>query len=335
MKYKCPLCGSPLTESHFHKVIKLQEKKENTQKGELGKLKKQAAAAQAAATAAKRKEREIRAKTKQKVDTAKKEATLAERSKTEIRDKRMMAKIKKLEEEKKMLEKGTSPQEIGLADEQVLVKRLREEFPGDKIERTEGGRGGDVLHEVIFDKEAAGCIIYECKHTDKIAAAHINQTSLAKKTRNADYGILVTTGTRKRFAGLEQDSGIFIVSQSGVLTLARICRDSLITMAKHQLDAAAKEAAAKRLMDYVTSPVCKTPLEEAISNTERAHKNLLNEMKQHKKTWEERYELYQTIRYDVSHVQNNLTRVLGGHDPLKLEKPKFEPLALPLQTSQS
>lgn len=332
MKIPCPLCGSFLTESHYHSVIKLQKKKEEVQKGELEKLKKQATVAQAAAAAAMRKERETRAKAKQKVDAAKKEAAIAERKKTAIRDKRMAARIKKLEEEKKMLEKGTSPQEIGLADEQVLVKRLRGEFPGDKIERTEGGRGGDVFHEVIFDKEKAGCIIYECKHTDKIITAHINQTALAKKTRNADYGILVTTGTRKGFAGLEQDSGIFIVSQSGVLTLARICRDSLIAMAKQRLDTAAKEAAAKRLMDYVTSPVCKTPLEEAIFHTERAHKNLLREMEQHKKIWEERHELYQTIHYDISHVQNNIARVLGGKTPFNLEKPKFEPLALPFKS---
>ena len=160
---------------------------------------------------------------------------------------------------------------------------------------------------------------------------HVAQTSLAKKTRQANYGILVTTGTRKGFAGLDQEAGIFVVAQAGVLTLARICRESLVTMAKQRLDAAAKAAAAKRLMDYVTSPVCKTPLEEAISHTERAHKNLIREMKQHVNDWKDRHELYQTIHYDVSHVQKNINRVLGGDEPLKLEKPKFEPLALPLK----
>ncbi len=332
MTIPCPLCGSPLTEKHYHRVVKIQEQKEKIQKGELGKLKNQAAAAEAAATAARRKERETRAKAKQKVADAKREAAAKERRKAETQNKHLMAQVHRLKERNKMLEKGTSPQEVGLADEQTLVRRLRGEFPSDKIERTAGGRGGDVLQEVTFCKDVAGHIIYECKHTDKIAADHVNQTALAKKTRNADYGILVTTGTRKKFSGLDQDSGIFIVSQSGVLTLAHICRDSLIAMAKQRLDAAAKEAAAKRLMDYVTSPVCKTPLEEAISHTERAHKNLLKEMEQHKKIWEERYELYQTIHYDISHVKNNITRVLDGDNPLKLEKPRFEPLALPLKS---
>jgi len=330
MIYKCPLCGSPLTENHYHKVVKVQEKKEKVQKGELDRLKKQAEAAKAAAAAAKRKQKEIRIRAKQDVETAKKQVTLAERRKSEIRNKRLMARIGKLEEEKKMQQKHTSPQEIGLADELVLVKKLQKDFPEDRIEHA--GKGGDVLHYVIFDREDAGCIVYECKHTDRISSDHVAQTALAKKTRQASYGILVTTGTRKGFSGLDQDSGIFVVAQAGVLTLARLCRDSLVTMAKQRLDAAAKAAAAKRLMDYITSPVCKTPLEEAISHTERAHKNLMKEIKQHFGDWKERNDLYQTIHYDVSHVQKSIERVLGGDDPLKLEKPKFEPLALSLKS---
>jgi len=327
MIYKCPLCGSTLTESHYHKVIKLEEKKEKVQKGELEKMKKQAAAAQAAAAAAKKKQQDILAKAKQDVEAAKKQAAVTEQKKSAVRDKRLIARIKKLEEEKKMLQKHTSPQEIGLADEGVLVKRLEKEFPDDRIVHV--GKGGDVLHYVIFCEEDAGCIVYECKHTDRIASDHVAQTALAKKTRHASYGILVTTGTRKGFSGLDQESGIFLVAQAGVLTLARICRDSLVTMAKQRLDASAKAAAAKRLMDYVTSPICKTPLEEAISHTEHAHKNLLREVKQHLNDWNERNELYQTIHYDVSHVQKNIDRVLGGVEPLKLEKPVFLPLALP------
>jgi len=329
MVYKCPLCGSALTENHYHRVIKLQKKKESVQKGELEKIKKQAAAASAAAAAAKKKGQEILAKAKLDVDAAKKQAALKERNKNAVRFKRMQARNRKLQEEMKMLKMHTSPQEIGLADEGVLAKRLKKEFPVDRI--VPAGKGGDVLHYVIFDGEEVGCIVYECKHTDRIASSHVAQTAMAKKTRQANYGILVTTGIRKGFSGLDQEAGIFLVAQAGVLTLARICRESLVTMAKQRLDAAAKAATAKRLMDYVTSPICKTPLEEAISHTKRAHKNLVREMKQHVNDWKDRHELYQTIYSDVSHVQKNIDRVLGGGEPLKLEKPKFEPLALPLK----
>ena len=323
MAYNCPLCGSSLTERHYHKVIKdQQQKKEKVQKGALEKLKKEAAAAKAVAAAAKK-------KAKQDVVTAKKQAALKERNKNAIRFKRMQARNKKLQEEMKMLKTHTSPQEIGLADEDVLVKRLAKEFPDDRIEHV--GKGGDVLHYVIVDNTEEGCIVYECKHKDGISSADVAQTALAKKTRQAYYGILVTTGRRKGFSGVDREAGIIIVAQAGVLAVAVICRESLVGMAKQRLDDTEKAAVAKRLMDFVMSPVCKTPLEEAISHTKRAHRNLLKEIKQHFDNWKERHELYQTIHYDVSHVQKNIDRVLGGGEPLSLEKPMFEPLALPLK----
>jgi hypothetical protein len=327
MKFKCPLCDSPLSESHYHKVLKIQEKKERVQKGALDRLRKQAAAAQAVAATARSKQREIRLKAKQDVEAAKRQVVQVERKKSEIRNKRLLSRIAKLEQEKEMLQRRTNPREIGLADELVLVNRLKKEFPADLIQHT--GKGGDVLHFVKWSGEDAGRIVYECKHTDRISGDHVRQTALARKTRDASYGILVTTGTRKGFAGLAQDSGVFIVAQAGVITLARLCRESLVTMAKQRLDAAAREAAAKRLMDYVTSPGFKTPVEEAICSAERARNNLVREIRQHVGDWQERHELYQTIHFDVSHVQRNIGRVLDGEEPLKLEKLKLEPLALP------
>src|SRR5262249_54771811 len=153
----------------------------------------------------------------------------------------LVAQVRKLKEKVRFLETGTTPQEVGLCEEGVPVRRLQKEFQDDKIDHA--GKGGDVLHYVKFEGEIIGCIVYECKHTPRISSAHIQQTVLAKKTRNAYYGILVTTGTRKGFSGLEKDSGILVVAQSAVLTLARICRESLIAMAKQKLDIEAKQEA--------------------------------------------------------------------------------------------
>ena len=161
--YKCPLCGSALTAHHYHKVMKLQEKREKVQKGELDKVKKQVAAAREATAA-------IKKKAKQKIEAAKKQAAARERNKSLIRNKRLSARIRKLEEENKMLQKHTSPQEVGLADEGELAKKLKKEFPEDRIEHV--GKGGDILQYVIFNKEEVGCIVYECKHTDRISPGH-------------------------------------------------------------------------------------------------------------------------------------------------------------------
>src|SRR5207245_606383 len=144
-RYKCPLCGSELSPTHFHKVMKLHK----VQQGDLAKFKHQADAGKAEV-------REMRVNLKRQLKTVKNEAARAERKKTEIRLKRVSARIRKLEEENKMLKKHTSPQEIGLADEGKLVTRLRKEFPEDFIEHK--GKGGDVLHHVNFKGTVTGCI---------------------------------------------------------------------------------------------------------------------------------------------------------------------------------
>jgi hypothetical protein len=321
MTYVCPLCKSPLTKDHYHNVLKLQNEQQRIQRGQVEALKSQIAAAV-------QKEKELRLKARKDAEAARQAGALNERKRTG----RLMAgqaeKIKRLQEKVKMLKSGETHQSIGLADEPVLVARLQQEFPEDRIEHA--GKGGDILHFVQFDSNEVGCIVYECKHTPRISGDHIVQTARAKATRRADYAILVTTGTRKGFSGLDHESGIFVVAQAGVLTLARICRHTLVSMAKAQLNAAARAATAQRLMDYIISPNCRTPLEQAIGHTERARKKLGQEMRQHLRDWKERYELYQTIHHDVSHVEINISRVLDGQDPLQLAKPKVEPLALPM-----
>ena len=258
------------------------------------------------------------------------QATLVERKRGERLFKGQPEKMETLQERLRMWGSGTTPQMIGLSDEPVLVARLSKEFPTDRIEHT--GKGGDVIHFVLLNGNEAGCIVYECKHTKAISRGHVVQTVLAKRTRNAHFAILVTTGKRKGFSGLDQEEGVFIVAPGGVHTIASVCRESLVLMTQQRLDAAAKDAAAKRLMDYVTGPICKTPLEQAISKTETAGKKLMQEMQRHIRDWRERAETYQTIIHDLTHLQTNIGRVLGGQEPIALEKPKLMPLALPLLT---
>jgi hypothetical protein len=326
-KYSCPLCGSLLTKDHYHRVLKIQKKEERLQTDELEKMRRQIDLANR--TIALAKKQVIETKEKARIGEAKvrQEAMLAERKRSELLMRGQSARMKKLQERIKMLESGTTPQEIGLADEATLVSKLKAEFPSDRIEHT--GKGGDVLQFPVFNREEVGCIVYECKHTDRISGQHIDQTVLAKRTRQADFAILVTTGKRTGYGGLDQEQGIFIVAQAGVLVLSHICRESLVSMAKQRLDSAAKAATAKRLMDFVTSPVCKTSLEQAISQAERAGKKLVQEVQQHFRDWRERCQIYQTIHHDVSHIRTNIGLVLDGQAPAALSKPKIEPLAIP------
>src|SRR5579862_9609662 len=127
IKYVCPLCGSPLTKDHHHRVLKIQQQEEKNQTGEMDKLKRQIDLANRAIALARK--QAVEAKERARKDEAKvrQEAALAERRRSELLMRGQAARMKKHQDRIKMLESGTTPQEIGLADEETLVTRLKAE----------------------------------------------------------------------------------------------------------------------------------------------------------------------------------------------------------------
>jgi hypothetical protein len=240
--------------------------------------------------------------------------------------------ITKLKAAIEHLKKGTTPQTGGLEFEETLYRRLRQYFPDDDI-RWEG-KGGDVLHSVVFKGEAAGLIVYECKQTPDIRRGHIEQAARNKRVRQAHFAILVHSGTRKGFTGLAHENNVLIVAPLGVLALAELCRGHLIEMAKAKLDQKRRMEIAGKLLDYILSPECKIPLEEVIHKAQRARDVLMKEIKDHVRVWGERNELYQSIGWDASFVQGNMTRVLSGEKALALTRTRSKPLLLPAVSSR-
>jgi hypothetical protein len=328
--YKCPLCGSKLPKNQFERVMHIQEEKERARREELAKVDKllrQAKSAEASLKTklaeAKRKEREARvegAKAGARAEKQRQERlTIGLRKKLELANSRI-----------KQLERGTTPQTEGLEFEDVLWKRLQKEFPEDRIEHK--GKGGDILQFVTLRKEVAGIIIYECKQTPKILPTHIQQAAIAKKTREAHFAVLVTTGTRKGFTGLAQEDNVLIVAPLGVIPLARLCRAHLIEMAKAKLDNEQKNRVATQLLGFITSPTYRIPLEQVMQQAKKVQDLLKREAKEHWHIWQERWTIYQTIELDVKAIQTNVNRVLEGEKPLPLERRRVEPLQLPANT---
>ena len=328
--YKCPLCGSTLTKSKYESVLHIQKEKEKAQKADLEKLHKQIHLQHQKESALKKQLKDSKQKIKAAQSEGMKKGALVEKQRQERLTAGLKKKLALATSRIKQLEKGSTPQTEGLEFEENLYKRLKREFPEDKVEHK--GKGGDILHSAVLDGEIVGSIIYECKQTPTIQTAHIRQAADAKKSREAHFAILVTTGTRKKFTGLAHEDGVLIVTPLGVVPLAHLCRAHLIEMAKARLDKDEKNRIAAELLGYITSPAHRVPLEQAIQRTEKAGKLLKKEVREHFSVWQERYELYQTIRWDISHVQTNIQRVLQGEKPLSLEKPKVERLPLPVIT---
>jgi hypothetical protein len=303
--HHCPVCGKPLTEHEYEHALGILGEREKHLKREkaelLGRLKQAHA----------------------RVKEAREEGKRGERQRTKRLLQGKEAEIQKWKDRVRQLKRGSTPQTEGLEFEHKLAERLKREFPADDVKPM--GRGGDILHTVRTDKRPAGVIIYECKREPKIRPAHIRQAFRAKKTREADFAVLVTTGQKQGFGGLAHINSVLVVAPLGVLPLVSLLRLHLIEMLRAKITKKERSIIAERLVKYVTSPQFKNPIEEVIQRASDLQDLLLDEALAHKHIWEKRWEHYQVIGWDSSHVQANLQLVLQGKEPTAMSRPKVPP----------
>jgi hypothetical protein len=306
------VCKKPLSKREYQQALGILSERDKHHEHELSEY-----------------ERKLReAQTRER--KAKEEGIKFERSRTQ----RLLAgkdrQILTLKDRIDQLKKGSTPQTEGLEFEEKLTVRLRREFPDDDIQHK--GKAGDVLHFVKYEKKIAGIIIYECKRGPKIKSDHVQQAYQAKQTREADFGVLVTTGEKKGFSGLAQMGGVLVVSPLGAVPLAALLRAHLIEMLRAKISKQKRAIVAQNLMKYITSPQFKNPIEEVIELSTELQDMLKDEYNDHIRVWKKRMAHYRTIEWDTSRVHENLQLVLHGKEPKQLARPKEAPLQLPAST---
>lgn len=311
--FRCPVCNKSLSKKEYEKALGiLDEKNQHFQhvKADLLNQLKQA---------------------KAKGTEARQAGMSAERKRTQRLLQGKERDIDRLRERLSQLKKGSTPQTEGLEFEETLVARLQREFREDKVQHK--GKGGDILHLVFFNGKLAGTIVYECKRCPKILSQHINQTRLAKQTREADFAVMVTTGAKKNFNGLGHTDDVLMVSPLGTIPLAKLLRLHLIEMLRSKISQKERAAIAGEMMKFIASPQFKNPIEEIVQVSNQLQEMIQDEAKTHLKTWKKRWEHYQTIQWDGTQVQANIRLVLHGKQPKSIHHREIIPLQLPAMKS--
>jgi hypothetical protein len=334
-KYKCPLCGSLLTEAKFYEIVGVWEAKAKAEKAikeELATVKRQRQEIIAQLKADKKRfEREKKLAIKDGIEKGKqKEKSRADRLSKLVKKQsedlqRATQKIKDLE---KHLKDGTTPQTAGHDFEKELVKQLQQAFPSDKIEHT--GKGGDIFHRVISKSKEIGSILYECKKTAKYNPDYIHQTKKAIAQRNASYGILVTFVSKKGAQGFFVDNDVIVVHPFGTVHIAQVLRNFLVERHLLKLNQKEFEARSQNLMDFIKSDDFKNSVENTIYRTQELAKMLIQEFKDHKKIWEKRIIHYNGIHSNTSKLQMVTKNIVNGQPIDKnLIKTKIKQLPAP------
>ena len=197
--YRCPLCKSVITKAQFERVTHVEEVR-----------KKEIHEAHKRETELRRKVREAKRRERDAKQAGRHEGKEAEKRRSERLVMGLEKKLATANERIRQLRKGSTPQTEGLEFEETLHARLTDEFPADRVDLE--GKGGDILHTVLVRHKPAGLILYECKRTQQILRKHIEQAMRDKRTRHADFAILVTTGKRRGFTGLGREGPVLLVA---------------------------------------------------------------------------------------------------------------------------
>lgn len=308
-KYICPVCNTSLSRLAYEKALGIIEEKERLLENERTKIARENDGLKL----------QLR-ESQKRLTAAREDGIKAERA----RNGRLLAgkdtEIQKLKERLKQIQTGATPQTDGLEFEATLCARLKREFPEDRIQHK--GKGGDVLQLVRFEDDLAGSIIYECKRTPSILTQHLRQTMAAKRQREADFAILVTTGNRKGFNGFSQIDGVLVVCPLAVVHVCSLLRSHLIEMTRAKLDRVTRAAVAQRLMAYITGTEFTNYIERMIQFSTKLQETLETEIKEHLRVWERRQNYYQTINHETNQMQKNLNLVLHGREPRLIDVPK-------------
>lgn len=249
--------------------------------------------------------------TKMTADKKKSEQTLAstlkQMSNLQAVSNKQQTKIKNLE---RQLKNKTTPQLEGLLYEETLTEALQKEFPSDKLQHT--GKGGDILHEVIHQKEPCGVIIYECKKVGHWNGDHLEQTVKAQLSRKADFGILVTNANKKNTHGFFIEKGVIVVNPGGVIAIATILREQLVKMVQLQLSKAQKEKVIENTLKYLQGPEFKNSLDTIIRKAVELNEDLKEEYEDHMKNWKKRQDSLKTVYVNAVKVKGTTLALLAG-----------------------
>jgi len=260
-----------------------------------------------------------------------------ERTKTQIKQKyrrldrsfrhtlrRMETQSKTIREQKReiqdmraQLKRQTTPQLEGLLYENQLAKELKKRFSEDHIQHT--GKGGDVLQNVMRDKQRVGLIVYECKRVKHYSAQHVKQAAEAKKKRNADFAVLVTNAMKKGTQGFFVERGVIVVHVAGVLSVAGILRNQIVQIAGMKLGQLQRDKAIKLVLEYLEGPEFANSVDAIIHESISVCTSLIDEINKHRTMWKKRYASYKNIYQEATTVKTTSKTLLSGEPEQKIQ----------------
>ena len=316
--YKCPLCGSVLARDHWVKITgqweaeqkhteETRKKLEKFKKEKLLLEKKHQSDLRRAAKAAEVIGIEKGVK-KEKGERERMAKMIAKQAKDQA------AAQKKIQELEKQLKQGFTPQTAGFDYEKEVARMLSENFPDDEIKPT--GKLGDNIQTVRHKGQEAGSILYECKKTSKYDNSFVLEAKRHQETAGCNYAVVVTHAIKSGKSKFFIDGEVIVIDPLGLLDLAFLLRSAIVEMHLLKLTKEEINEKSKEILRYMQTGIFKNRMALAMQKSEDAYYLLIEEMRGHKKLWQQRDEIYSTIHANVQMGRLEIGKIITGNPKL-------------------
>lgn len=161
--------------------------------------------------------------------------------------------VEKLEEAQRRSGTG-SPQQEGIARQDLFAEDLQRRFPEDRITVTpRGKRGADVTQVVRAGRRDCGVIQWECKRTAAWNAEWSPKLAGEVGRSGAQFGVIVSEVLPSGIDGSGQAGGVWACDYDHAWDLAAGLRQAVLAVYRHVAANACRADIAGKVYDYIAT----------------------------------------------------------------------------------
>jgi hypothetical protein len=177
----------------------------------------------------------------------------AERAKRFERETKLETQLQDIQ---RQLQEKTAA-ELGEGAELDLFEELKHEFQDDRLRRVpKGVAGADILHEVVYNGQLCGKIIYDSKNRDRWRTEYATKLRADQIAEGADHAILSSNKFPEKGRQVHVFEGVIVACPARVLVLAELMRRHIIQTHILRLSNNLRSEKTAALYSFMTSERC-------------------------------------------------------------------------------
>ncbi|MGH8652663.1 MAG: DUF2130 domain-containing protein [Gammaproteobacteria bacterium] len=191
---------------------------------------------------------------------------------------------KKLLEMQRQLQNKTA-QELGEGAEVDLFEALRGAFKDGRIKRIDKGVAGvDIRHEVVYNGESCGRIVYDSKNHKAWRSEFVTKLREDQLADKAEHAVLATRVFPAGKNQLDIQDGVLIANPARAVTAVIMLREHIIQAYRLRLSAQERDEKSAALYEFINSERCNQLFEQFGTLTQDILDLEITEKKSHDNT---------------------------------------------------